>query len=821
MFVTLGFYPKIVLPTRFSKKNATLIDQTFSKFTNNTRDTRSGILMSSISDHLPHFICFDINMLNRNSTKLVKINRNDNAALHNFLEDIQDQLPKIDTPRDLTHDPNIAYDRLLDVITSCKEKHLKPKYVKYNKHKHKKTPWITMGIVKSMKFRDKLYKKLKATDPNTDLYNTLEINFRTYRSILQKNINAAKKAYYYDHFKKYSDNAKKTWSKINEILNKCPNKKNFPSYFMLGGRKIENKTEISDEFNNYFASIGEKLSSKIPINKNKTINSYLVKNIAFSFDFKFVSEDDVIKAIRNIKSKHSAGHDQISTYLLKTISNVIAPLLTIAINQSLCTGIIPKSLKIAKVIPLFKKDDSHIFDNYRPISLLPAMSKVFEKIVFTQVYEYFENNKLLYASQYGFRSLHSTELAALEMSDLVSGKLDTGQIPISIFLDLSKAFDTLDHTILLKKLQYYGFHGTALSWFQNYLSGRIQFVDFDGTQSSMLPLNTGVPQGSILGPLLFIIYMNDINTASNKFMAILYADDSNLVSSLCSFDVSLNSKDFDKNILSNNITQELDKIHEWLEINKLSLNVKKTKFMIFHHHQRKISNYIPDLKINGQSIERVKEFNFLGIIIDENLTWGAHIQKTANKISRGLGIMSRLKRFLPPNILRLIYNSLILPHLQYGIMIWGSKSGRVEKLQKRAIRILCNSKYNAHTDPLFKKLNLLRLSDIYKTRLIRFYYRYVKGKVPQYFHSMFVTNSEFHSYETRSSNEIRVARSNTSHAKNRIRFTLPETIAKLPECITDKILTHSYYGFCRYVNGFLINAYKSTCTIRNCYICQS
>ena len=166
------------------------------------------------------------------------------------------------------------------------------------------------------------------------------------------------------------------------------------------------------------------------------------------------------------------------------------------------------------------------------------MSKVFEKIVFIQVYSYFEKNKLLYASQYGFRSLHSTELAALEMSDIISRKMDEGKIPLSIFLDLSKAFDTLDHTILLKKLQYYGFNGVALSWFKNYLSDRTQFVDFDGTSSSMLNLNTGVPQGSILGPLLFMIYMNDISAASDKFVAVLYADDSNLVSSLCSFDLS-------------------------------------------------------------------------------------------------------------------------------------------------------------------------------------------------------------------------------------------------------------------------------------------
>ena len=821
MLVASGFYPQIMLPTRFSKKNGTLIDQTFVKFTNTTNPSRSGIIMSGISDHLPHYTWFDIGKLNNNNPKLVKINRNNTASVNNFLEDLQTELGKIETPQDILMDPNVTYNALACSIKSCKDKHLEPKFVKFKKYKHKKSPWVTQGILNSIKFRDRLYKKLRSTDPTSSLYSTLEINFRTYRNLLQKNINSAKKSYYFDQFKKYTNDARKTWSKINEILNKCPNKKDFPSHFMLNDRKIENKTEIADGFNSYFSSIGQKLSSKISTNSDKTIESYLIKNIACSFHFKLVSQDDVKKVIRDLKPKHSAGHDDISTHLLKSMSNMIAPLLTLSINQSLCTGIFPDQLKVAKVIPLYKKDDQHLFDNYRPISLLPAISKVFEKIAFIQVYDYLEKNNLLYSSQYGFRALHSTELAALEMTDIISKTMDSGKIPISIFLDLSKAFDTLDHTILLKKMQHYGFQGVALAWFKSYLSGRMQFVNFDGIQSSLLSLDTGVPQGSILGPLLFIIYMNDINVASKKFTAILYADDSNLVSSLCSFDTPLNSNDINKNLLGNNITHELDKIHIWLQINKLSLNTKKTKFMVFHHRQRDVSDMIPKVEINGQAIEKVSEFNFLGLIIDDHLNWDAHIQKTSNKVSRALGIMYRLKRFLPRNILRLLYNSLILPHLQYGIVIWGYKHSRLAKLQKRAVRTLCNSKYNAHTEPLFKRLNLIKISDIFRTRLIRFYFKYVNGTLPSYFQDYFNPNSHYHSYGTRSSHEIRTDYRNTTHGRNTIRNFVPETISKLPIHVTDKISTHSYSYFSRYVNRFFIDSYESLCTRDNCYICQS
>ena len=181
-------------------------------------------------------------------------------------------------------------------------------------------------------------------------------------------------------------------------------------------------------------------------------------------------------------------------------------------------------------------------------------------------------------------------------------------------------------------------------------------------------MTTGVPQGSILGPLPFIIYMNDIREASENFQAILYADDTNLLSPLCSFSTSTSLKDIQTEQLSENINKELDNILQWLNTNKLSLNVKKTKCMIFHYRQRKMDNLIPNLKINSEPIERVTEFNFLGFTIDEHLNWSPHIQKVSNKISRTLGIMNRLKRFLPTNILRLIYNSLILPYFQYSIL---------------------------------------------------------------------------------------------------------------------------------------------------------
>ena len=211
-------------------------------------------------------------------------------------------------------------------------------------------------------------------------------------------------------------------------------------------------------------------------------------------------------------------------------------------------------------------------------------------------------------------------------------------------LDLSKAFDTLDSSILLDKLKYYGFGNTPLKWFHSYLKDRSQYVVFNGIYSDVINLSTGVPQGSILGPLLFIIYMNDIHTATNSFKAVLYADNTNLISPICSFNSqhSLNHDSLDD--VCSKINVELNFILEWLNINKLSLNASKTKFMLFHYPQRKVDNLSLDLKINSTSIERVSEFNFLGLTLDECLNWKPHVQKISNKISRIIGVLCRLKK---------------------------------------------------------------------------------------------------------------------------------------------------------------------------------
>ena len=536
---------------------------------------------------------------------------------------------------------------------------------------------------------------------------------------------------------------------------------------------------------------------------------FLKKEISSSFKFDLTDIEYNRKVLKQLRSNPSAGYDGISVILLKYLAPALLPSLTLIINQSLVTGVFPNKLKLAKVTPLYKKGDVCIVDNYRPLSLLPSISKLFEKIVFNQLFQYFTKNRLFHNNQYGFRQEHSTEFAALELTDRVLFDIDNKKVSIAIFMDLSKAFDTLDHSILLKKLSYYGVKGTELNWFHDYLSNRSQFVEISGIKSDITFSKTGVPQGSILGPLLFLIYMNDISSCTDNFKFILYADDTTLYTSITT---QVNN--------AHSLNSDIDKVNCWLAINKLSLNVSKTKYMIFHALNKDLTRCIPTLVINGNIIERVRNFNFLGILFNENMSWKNHLNKLANKLAKISGVLNRVKRILPVNIMRTLYHSMVHSHMNYGILAWGFESSRIIKIQKKIIRIITCAKYNAHTEPLFKAMDILKVEDLFNLNAIKFYYNHFHKKLPHYFKSMIFTPlSEIHSHDTRFSSHIPTNYTRLVSTQNCMRNYICKIISRSSPSILSKISTHSLHGVTSYIKKTYISIYNAACTIQNCYIC--
>ena len=356
-----------------------MIDQIFCKHPGTSQNSNSGIFVTKISDHLPCFSFIDILKPKNKHSKFVKIRTNTEEALINFKNDLTESLLNAKFENEITQDPNISYNKLESIIQSSREKFLPVKIVKFKKYKHKISPWMTNGILSSMREKDKLYKKLKKTSHQAHDYPLLENKSKLYCSMTQKCIRLAKSSCYHTQFEKYKCDIKKTWSQINELVHKKDKKSEFPKYFLDNGKMITNSLTISECFNNFFVNVGPNLSKKINQPDGRSFKDYLTKNILSSFNFALVTEEQVLKIIKKLKPKSSHGHDGISTVLLKFIASELLCQLTIIINQSLCTGIFPDKLKIANIKPIYKKDDPHVPDNYRPISLLPSISKVFEK----------------------------------------------------------------------------------------------------------------------------------------------------------------------------------------------------------------------------------------------------------------------------------------------------------------------------------------------------------------------------------------------------------------------------------------------------------
>ena len=404
---------------------------------------------------------------------------------------------------------------------------------------------------------------------------------------------------------------------------------------------------MATEINSFFCSVGKTLSDKLPPPKTN-FKDYLRKKHLPPFLLKSVTEKVVLEFISSMKNKKSPGPDAINIKILKQVAHIIITPLTHIINLSLKHGVFPDKIKLAHVVPIFKKGDQTHCSNYRPISLLSCFHKLFEKIVKSKLDEYLKTNNILYKYQFGFRKSHSTNLAIVEVIDKIYTHLNQNMYGLGIFLDLKKAFDTVDHEILLSKLEHYGIEGNALNWFKSYLTNRRQCTKINGKLSPEETVVCGVPQGSVLGPLLFIIYINDMVNSLKYTHPKLFADDTNIF---------LFHKDL--KTLYSNANEDLHSLSNWLIANKLSLSVgndKDSRYTIYSPTKLKPNINLPKLHVGDCEIPRTSSVKYLGLHIDENLNFKGHIDQLKDKIKKYTTLFGENPHKLAKHCLRVLHH---------------------------------------------------------------------------------------------------------------------------------------------------------------------
>lgn len=735
--------PSIDKPTRVHRNSSTLIDNIFINNPDNISVT--GNIISDVSDHFSQFCILD-------SIASVKQNifNHKYRDYSQFSETLfNNELSEIDWGSILmnsSNNPSKAFSTFFNKFNKTLNKHAPFKTISKRKLKQSTKPWITKGIRRSIKIKNKLFR----TNNNT--------NYKLYRNYLVTLIRLSKKLYYCNYFNSYYNNMSKKWEGIREILGrKSQNKQNINALRQDSNAQLTfDSKKISNIINRHFASCGQRLAAKIP-HSEKHYSTYLPDQIMNSsvnvsqqqgsFAFIPVTARDIEFEIMTLPAKKAEGLYSCPFRILKTAQHVLSKPLADIFNCSIETGIYPSKLKIAKIIPIHKSDDESDPNNYRPISLLSSFNKIFEKIMYKRLQNYLDMKEFFCDSQYGFRKQHSTQHAILDIINRIQDNMDKKMYSCGIFIDLKKAFDTVDHDILLGKLDYYGIRGTINNWFSSYLKNRSQTTLVGNCISNKETTLCGVPQGSVLGPLLFLIYINDICQSSEIFNFFLFADDTNLLYA---------NKDL--KMLETVVNAELRKVCEWLAVNKLTLNISKSNFIIFRPYQKAL-NFQPVIKLFDNDTKHYitlecKEYvKYLGIIIDYNLNWKHHINYITLKISKTVGIISKLRYSIPNHTLLDIYRSLISPYLTYGVVVWGNAAKvHIQKLlilQKRALRLMFFKSFQDHAIPLFLSTNTLPVTMIYVKESANMLYDILKGNAPEALHKLFIKSSKYHNYDTR------------------------------------------------------------------------
>ena len=661
LFSSYGFISTISKPTRVTLDTSTLLDNIY--INNSNLFVSSGVILEDLSDHFP---VFSLLKLNHSPTPVgsktyFDINRLD--YLNEFLE------LKLQNFFTIT-DPNEACEKLINAYEEGINKFSKS--FKPCRRKTPLKPWITPNILCSINYKNKLYKRFVR---NRNLQN--EQKYKEYRNTLTKVIRESKRLYFLKVFEDSKKDSKETWKYIREALDICSSSNTFPSSFLDEDNKIIAEDRIPNEFNDFFTSIGQNLAKNMPpsdISPLSYLNEIHYPSFSDSLSTNALQIETIIKSLNPV----GGGIDKISTKILLGTYKKCINHLTYFYNLCLQTATFPDLLKIALVKPIYKAGERNMFTNYRPISLLPVFSKILEKIIYSVLNSFLVENEILSRYQFGFRKQHSTYMPVSLLIDNITEYIENDKKVLGLYLDLKKAFDTVNSEILLQKLFALGIRGDLFRILKSYVENRVQIVKIDNKISDPKNINIGVPQGSVLGPLLFIIYVNDLPRITDIANFYLFADDTAVL-----------IQGDDVQDLQNKVDIIIPKITRWFLCNRLSLNATKTFYQLYSIYP---NNFDVQVMINGIKIKRSNSVKYLGVNIDENLKFETHINNLGAKISRNIGIMSRVRHFLSCRELLILYNALVLPFINYRAIVWGNNYGsrikKIFRLQKSALRII-------------------------------------------------------------------------------------------------------------------------------------
>lgn len=641
-----GFVSAINRYTRCQGDSKTCLDHIFVQSALNKENFVPIVYETNISDHFSTVLQINVNTVNRENIvkKVLFREYMDGDKLLSLLS--KETWNDVLAEKNVNLSTNCFVKTLQCYIAVCTTK------VRVNRKEKKRNVWITDGLVKAVNKKYELHNKVIQNPQNIDYLN----DYKRYRNKLNDLIKAAKTNYYKTMIHNNTNNSNEIWDCLKSLHHGKTKKSDLHYITIKEGVEVRDKADIAENFNEFFTNIGTKLAEKIPKNSG---TKYKTRTLCNSIYISETDQNEIKKVIQTLKVGKSPGADGLRSETLKKVADYIANPLMYIINISIKDATVPDAFKTAIVKPLYKCGSKTDMSNYRPISLISNLAKIYEKILKERINSFLKKHNLLADNQYGFREAKSTSDALEDLTSGIYRALDSGKKALCVFVDLAKAFDTVSHSILLRSLENIGFRGTALALMRSYLSNRMQSVRVGDVTSQKRYVTCGVPQGTVLGPILFNIYVNNLYSLETCGKVISFADDTALLYTSCSWEE-----------MKCVVEDDLPKLVTWFDDMLLSINFDKTCYIPFSCYDDTMPCY-GSIGIGDKEIQAVNKHKYLGVIIDSNLRWNHHIDFTAKKLRSLIGRFKLYRSIFDIKTLRTLYFALVQPHLSYGIVAWG------------------------------------------------------------------------------------------------------------------------------------------------------